>query len=78
MPATDPKLIAALLTAKAALDGALLALTEQAPPASPPAEPVPAPAGAECTHPKEYREDQRSFGVIEAWKCKVCGFEYRR
>jgi len=41
--------------------------------------PVPTPAsggGVNCKHTN--REDQRTFGVTEAWKCLDCGYEYRR
>jgi hypothetical protein len=77
MPASDPRLIAALLTAKTALEGALLALTEPSPPADQPAETAaPSRAVVDCKH--ERREDQRSFGVTEAWRCLDCGYEYRR
>ena len=76
MTASDPKLIAALVAARAALDSALLELTAEAPSASPsPASEEPQPAGP-CKH--ENRTDQRTFGVTEAWKCDDCGYEYRR
>lgn len=75
MTANDTRLIAALLAAKSAIESALLALTEQ-PAGAPAEEPPPAPTVVGCTH--EHREDQRTFGVTEAWRCLDCGYEYRR
>jgi hypothetical protein len=74
---SDAKLIASLAAAHAAIGALLVELTEESPPA--PVAPVPAPAsggGVICKH--ENREDQRTFGVTEAWRCKDCGYEYRR
>lgn len=77
MSANNEKLIASLVAARSAIDALLLEVTQESPPA--PAAPVPAPAsggGVICKH--EHREDQRTFGVTEAWKCLDCGYEYRR
>jgi len=75
------KVIAAAIAAHAALESLILELTEelkeeQGPPAqtltqAPPLEPA-----APCQH--ENKEDLRTFGTAEAWRCKDCGFEFRR
>jgi hypothetical protein len=78
MSAPDPQLIAALLTAKAALDSALLALTKVDEPAAPAAEAAAEPTG-DCTHPKDRRKTLApTFGTTEHWICEACGYEYRR
>lgn len=78
MSAPDPQLIAALLSAKAALDSALLALTTNDEPAAPAAEPEVEPVG-DCPHPKDRRKELApTFGTTEHWICAACGYEYRR
>jgi hypothetical protein len=77
MSASNEKLIASLVAARSAIDALLLEVAQESPPA--PAASVPAPAlggGVNCKHTN--REDQRTFGVTEAWKCLDCGYEYRR
>lgn len=77
MSESKEKLIASLIAARGAIDALLLEVAEESPPA--PAAPVPATASGGdviCKHTN--REDQRTFGVTEAWKCLDCGYEYRR
>jgi hypothetical protein len=77
MSVSNEKLIASLVAARGAIEVLLLEVAKESPPA--PAAPVPAPAsggGVICKH--QNREDQRTFGVTEAWKCLDCGYEYRR
>jgi len=73
MTVSDANLIAALMTARAALDSALVALSTTAEVAAPEAAP---PAPTTCQH--EHRTDHRTFGVIDHWVCDDCGYEYRR
>jgi len=77
MSESREKLVANLVAARGAIDALLLEVTQESPPA--PVAPVPTPAsggGVNCKHTN--REDQRTFGVTEAWKCLDCGYEYRR
>jgi len=78
LSAANAQLVSSLITARAALDAALLMLTQESLP-KPPAAPVPATAagsGVECKH--ENRKDVRTFGSAEHWICPDCGYEYRR
>jgi len=75
---SDLRLVSSLVAARAAIDSALVVLTQEPLPESP-AVPVPAPAtgsGIPCKH--EHRTDRRTFGVTEAWECDDCGYEFRR
>jgi len=80
---TDAKnkaqIIAALVTARSAIDSALLAMSEEAAPPAPAEEPEPAPAtpaDEACKH--ERRKAFKTFGAKEHWVCEDCGYEYRR
>lgn len=84
MPASDGRLIAALVAARTALDSALMALTEDVTKEESPATPETAEktvrevgAGVTCKH-SDRTEMDRTFGVAEHWVCNTCGYEYRR
>ena len=74
------KVVASALAARAALEALLLELTQEEQEPSPSSSPLaspPAPAAAaSCSH--ENREDLRTFGVTESWRCRDCGYESRR
>lgn len=70
------KVISAALAAHAALEALILELTQDGEPSPAPAPPAPPAATAPCNH--EHREDFRTFGVTEHWRCKDCGFVFRR
>jgi len=78
MTANDTQLIAALLSAKAAIESALLALTRKDAPAesAPAPEPEPADTSGICKH--ENRTPLPTFGTVEHWRCDDCGYEFRR
>ena len=78
LSAADAQLVSSLVAARAAIDAALLQLTQESLP-KPPAAPVPAPAagsGVTCKH--ENRKNVRTFGSAEHWICDDCGYEFRR
>ena len=72
------KVIAAAITAHAALEALLLELTEEE--QGPPADESPAPpfsrTAAPCSH--EHKTHLRTFGVAEHWECDDCGYQFRR
>ena len=71
------KVIAAALTAHAALEALLLELSEQEQGDAPPEIPVaPVPGAAPCSH--DNKKHLRTFGVAEHWECEDCGYQYRR
>jgi len=72
------KVIAAAVSAHAAIEALLLELTQegQGAPADDPAKAPSAPAAAPCPH--ENKRHLRTFGVAEQWECEDCGFQYSR
>jgi len=74
----NANLIAALVSARAAIDAVLVVMSEPAPAPLEPQSPAAAPAPTiDCEH--KNRTDLRTFGVAEHWVCDDCGHEeYRR
>lgn len=70
------KLIAALVTARAAIDSVLLEITEQRSPPPAPEEAAKAAVAGDCQHTN--RQHLKTFGAAEHWVCNDCGYEYRR
>jgi len=71
------KVIAAALTAHAALESLLLELTQQEQGQAPPEFSVaPSSEAPPCSH--DNKKHLRTFGVAEAWECEDCGYQYRR
>jgi len=84
MPASDGRLIAALVAARSALDSALMALTEDVTKEESPAAPETAKktvreagVGVTCKHTNR-TEIAKTFGIAEHWVCDDCGYEFRR
>lgn len=72
------KVIAAAISAHAALEALLLELTQEeqgAPSAESRIPPAPATA-TPCSH--ENKRHLRTFGVQEHWECEDCGYQFRR
>lgn len=73
------KVIAAAVTARAALDALLMELMEETGEAGPGGVPDAPPASAPLTCQHKNRTEQvRSFGQAEYWICDDCGYEHRR
>lgn len=71
------KVIAAALTAHAALESLLLELSQQEQGATPSESQVaPSSEATPCSH--ENKKHLRTFGVAESWECEDCGYQYRR
>lgn len=75
--ATKAKLIAAAITARAALDALLMELTEEVQQSSDGRTAPPPVLATDCTH--EHRTElEKTFGTTEHWVCDDCGTEVRR
>jgi len=71
------KLIAAALTAHAALEALLLELGQQEQGDAPSELKVaPSSEAPPCSH--DNKKHLRTFGVAEHWECEDCGYQYRR
>jgi hypothetical protein len=82
--ADKARLVAALMTAKLAIESVLMQVMDEAPPApeAPPETLTAAVAHGECQHPQKMRMEIKSMGSHEHWLCDPmkggCGYEYRR
>ncbi len=70
------KVIAAAISARAALDSLLMELMDEVPAPAQEEPPAPVVAAVPCQH--EHRTPLKSFGSVEHWTCDDCGHEYRR
>lgn len=80
----NDELVAAAVSAHAALGAFLMAVGKESSragiagvptPAESPAT-VPPGSASKCEHKR--KRDIRTFGVAEAWCCEDCGYEFRR